>query len=232
MNKYDIKQLREKFLLDSDWHIHTNYVHGMHSLSECIKKAESNNLKLIAIVEHVRQNLTYDFLELLKEINRMRKESNVIILLGAEAKIKDEEGNLDISPMVEKKVDIVYGAFHSWFKNSKPKKEEYIEALLNMIKKGVIDIWAHPLLLPRRYNIYFEDEKIIEIIDTLKRYGTYLEINLNYKLPPTNFLNLALEASIPFVIGSDAHNKNQIWNKNKPNFIKLKIWKRIIEKVS
>jgi len=57
MNKSDLMQLRNKFLFASDWHIHTNYVHGKHSVLECVNKAKENNLKLIVIIEHVRRSM-------------------------------------------------------------------------------------------------------------------------------------------------------------------------------
>lgn len=227
MNKSNLMHLRDKFLLTSDWHIHTNYVHGKHTIPECVKKGEENGLKLIVIVEHVRQNLTYDFSELLEEIDMTKKESKIKLLSGAEAKVKDINGSLDMSSKVKKKVDVVYGAFHSWFKQTTPAKEEYLEALLNMIKRKEIDIWAHPFLLPTRYGIHFEDNEILEIVKTIKKYEIFVEINLRYKLPPTNFLNTIFKVSIPFVISSDAHSKYEIWDKSKPDFFSSEVWQKI-----
>jgi len=230
MNKSDLMQLRNKFLFASDWHIHTNYVHGKHSVLECVNKAKENNLKLIVIIEHVRRSLTYDFSDLLGEIEVAREKSPKLkILSGAEAKVISIDGDLDISLEVTERVDLIYGAFHSWFKQTMPTKEEYIEALLNVLKRKEIDIWAHPLLLPKRYGIYFEDDEILKIIQSVKKYKILVEINLRYKLPPINFLNMVLKESIPFVISSDAHSKYKIWDKSKPDLFSSEVWQKISE---
>jgi len=86
---YELK----RYQLSSDLHIHTNYVDGKHSVAECVKKAEENGLELIAITEHVRRSLTYDFSELLQDIYEARERSRVRILVGAEAKVIDADRN-------------------------------------------------------------------------------------------------------------------------------------------
>jgi len=227
--KKNLNQLRESYLLSSDWHIHTNYVHGRHTISECIEYARKRGLKLIVIVEHVRKKLTYDFAKLLKEVNKEREKSKIKVLLGAEAKVIDINGDLDISRKVKRKLDVLYGAFHSWFYQTTPTKEEYIETLLNMIKKREFDVWAHPFLLPTNYGIQFNDDEFLEIINAIKKYKIFIELNLLYKLPPSDFLTFILEESVPIVIGSDAHSKYEIWDGKKPDFINFECWQKIKE---
>lgn len=220
---YKLKRRR----FSSDLHIHTNYVDGKHSVAECVKKAEENGLELITITEHVRRNLTYDFSKLLQDVYEAREKSGLNVLVGAEAKVIDGEGNLDISPWVREKVDVILACFHSWFGKTAPKKDEYLNALLNMIRKRNADIWAHPFLLAHNHNFHFDATEVLEIIKALKDNGAFFEVNLRYQCPPEPFLTLLINARVPWVIGSDAHCVEEIWHKKRPGFINMESWQNM-----
>lgn len=213
----------KRYQLSSDLHIHTNYVDGKHSVAESVKKAEENGLELIAITEHVRRHLTYDFGKLLDDIYEARGKSRLNILVGAEAKVIDLDGNLDISDEVRRKTDIVLGCFHSWFRESPPMRGEYLRASLNMITKRNADIWAHPLLFSNNKPL-FETEETLELVKALKENGVFFEINLRYQCPPKPYLRLFMEQGVPWVIGSDAHCIEEIWNGSKPAFMDGDTW--------
>jgi len=227
INQNDLIKLKNKFLFNSDWHIHTNYVHGKNSILQCAQKAKDNNLQLIVIIEHVRKKLTYNFSDFLKDIEVAKGISGIQILSGVEAKVIDIRGNLDLPSMVIDKVDLIYGVFHSWFKDTIPIKKEYLKALFNLIEKRRINLWGHPFLIPEKYNIHFRKDEILKIIQFIKENELFIEINLRHQLPPSNFLNIILEQSVPFVISSDAHNCMEIWNKEKPIFINSQIWQKM-----
>lgn len=214
----------KRYQFSSDLHIHTNYVDGKHSVAECVKKAEENGLELIAITEHVRRHLTYDFAKLLDDIYEARESSHSHILAGAEAKVIDLNGNLDISDQLREKIDIVLGCFHSWFGESPPTRAEYLEALLNMIRNHNADAWAHPFLFADSYDFHLESEEVLEITKALKENGIFFEINLRYQCPPEPFLTLLIDERVPWVIGSDAHSKEDIWDKSKPAFMSWDTW--------
>ena len=217
----------KRYQFSSDLHIHTNYVDGKHSVAECVKKAEENGLELIAITEHVRRNLTYDFSKLLQDVYEAREKSGLNVLVGAEAKVIDGEGNLDIPHWVKEKVDVVSACFHSWFDKTGPKKDEYLNALLNMIRRHDTDIWAHPFLFLSNYNLHIEVNEVPEIINALKENGVFFEINLRYQCPPELFLTLLIDERVPWVIGSDAHQKDHIWDRTKPDFINPDSWGKL-----
>jgi len=217
----------ESYRLSSDLHIHTNYVGGKHYIGECVKKAEGNGLELIAITEHVRRDLTYPFSKLLQDIYKVRERSHLHILVGAEAKVIDLNGNLDISDQVWGELDVVLGCFHSWFGVLPPTKGEYLKALLNMIKKHNVDVWAHPFLFAENYNIHLENEEVLEIIEALKKNNVFLEINLRHWCSLEPYLILFMNEKVPWVIGSDAHCIEHIWNKTKPDFIDHGSWRKL-----
>jgi len=221
---------KHNFLLESDWHVHTNYVDGSSSVYENVKKAKENGLKMIGITEHVRRDLTYNFEDLLNEINESKEEIDIDILVGVEAKVIDQYGTLDISDPLRDKVDFVMGSFHSWYKEENPTIEEYKSSLLNMINSKKADIWAHPLLFIKNYNLSISENDLTEILISLKNNDMVVEINLRHQLPSIIFLKRLIDNNISLVLGSDAHKANEIWNKEKPHFIDDHHWEILINK--
>ena len=216
-----------RFRLSGDLHIHTNYVDGKHSIADCVRRAEEKGLELIALTEHVRRNLTYDFNVLLQEIDKAREKSKLHIWVGAEAKVIDLDGNLDISNQVRDKVDVVLGSFHSWFEETPPTKGKYLESLLNMIRKRKADIWAHPYVFLNNCNLHLEVEEVREVAQALKESRMFFEVNLRYRCPPEPHLTVFISEEVPWVIGSDAHSKEDIWDKTRPGFIRLESWQKM-----
>jgi DNA polymerase (family 10)/putative hydrolase len=75
------------YLLEGEWHIHTNYTDGKNTVFEYCEKAVEIGIPLLAFTEHVRKELTYDFNQFLNEIEEAREEFDLIILSGCEAKV-------------------------------------------------------------------------------------------------------------------------------------------------
>ncbi|MEM3393641.1 MAG: PHP domain-containing protein [Candidatus Aenigmatarchaeota archaeon] len=222
----------KQLLLNGDWHVHSNYTDGRSTLKQMIKVAENRKLKAIAITEHVRKKLDYDFYSLLNEIDSLRKKSQIKIFSGIEAKVLNKKGELDLSKKILKEVDIVLGTFHSFNFSSNDfdeKIKEYEKALINLLKNRSINIWAHPFsqLYERKIISKLNFEKIFKI---LKKRALVIEINLRKFYLSRNFLNLLFKTKVLFSIGSDAHSADEIWDYTKPNFIDKKTWEKIIKK--
>lgn len=221
-----------KHAFSSDFHIHTNHVHGANSIEECVSAAKKNGLHVIGIVEHTRRRPTYDFNQLYQEVMKERQRNeDVEVLLGLEAKVLNREAELDIKDELikDERVDFIIGVFHSWPLGNLPNSRDYVEMLENMLKRRIIDVWGHPFLLAETYGFQFDDSEILEITELVIKCETIVELNLRYGLPPVKFLNHVLEESIPFVIGSDAHAKDEIWNTNRPDFVPPEIWQEMKE---
>ena len=122
----------KEYLIWGDWHTHTIYTDGQNTVFEMCEQAVKNNLKLIAFTEHVRRSLDYDFDRFLGDIESARRAyPNLIILAGCEAKVLDTEGNLDVSPEIIKKCDIVVASFHGF-----PYGEKITVKKLKMVDKA------------------------------------------------------------------------------------------------
>lgn len=198
----------KKYLLKGDWHIHTNYVDGKNTIEECCIQAEKNHLELIVFTEHVRKNMTYCFDDYLSNINEAREKFDIIILGGSEAKIL-ENGNLDISKDVLDKSEIVIASFHSF----PPDKNKYLDAFKKTMSNSHVDIWGHPTLFFERNNIKLDTSELRELAQISKKNDVLIEINKNHDVPKSVYNTVFKDFQNTFVMGSDAHNIDEILNR-------------------
>lgn len=230
----NLKQYKQ-LLLQGDWHIHSTYTDGKSSLKNIVRIAERRKIKAIAITEHVRKELDYDFSALLDEIETLKNSSKVMIFSGIEAKVLNKKGELDLPKKFVKNVDVVLGAFHSFnFSSSEFWKRvyEYEEALIHLIKNKLVTIWAHPFSQPYEKELISKID-FCKILKVLKKRTLVIEINLKSFSIPQNFLNsLLTNTKVLFSIGSNAHSASEIWNGCRPKFINAEVWKRILKKNS
>lgn len=196
-----------------DCHVHTNYTDGKNSVFEYCQKAKENGLKLIVFSEHVRKTLSYDYGDLLAEIDRAKFNfKDLTILSGCEAKVLNIDGELDVPESVLDSCDLVTGVFHS-FKNN--DKRNYLNALKSMLKSSIIDIWGHPTLFTKKNGIQLDEDDLKKIISACVDNNILIEINMKYNLPNKDFLKIAVSNGARFVIGSDAHNINELLTSQK-----------------
>ena len=94
-----------------NYHSHTNYTDGFHTIEEIAKYCDSHGIAELAVTEHVRKDITFNFAQLLSDIKRANDHFKVRILAGVEAKILPD-GTLDCPDEIKKKVDIIIGSVH------------------------------------------------------------------------------------------------------------------------
>lgn len=182
-----------KDLLSYDLHIHSNYVHGASTVQEIAREAHKKKLRAIAITEHVRRNLTYDYFKLLKDIRSANNEFDIKIYSGVEAKILDEFGSLDCPDEILKEVDLIVGVVHR-VPHGLSLDDCYKSLLLSKC-----DVIGHPVNFP------------LALIPELKKYNKYFELNAKYPLSQ-ELIQECINNSINFTIGSDAHSAEEVGN--------------------
>ena len=218
MNRQDLNKYMLRY---HDWHIHTFYTDGKNSVSEIVKEAKLKSLHSIAITEHVRKELTYDFNLLMNQIKLSEKKYNITVFVGCEAKVIDNSGNLDVSQETLQKCDLVLGAFHQ-FPNNKIK---YFNAILAMLGNPIVNIWAHPLRFAHLNNIIFSDSELLCIFKAVKENNVIYEINSVF--PPTDRqVRLINSYKIGYCFGSDSHDKTNLLS---PDFYQIwikKLWNK------
>lgn len=167
-----------------NYHCHTNYTDGSNTVEEIAKYCDAHGIEEIAISEHVKKELTYDFNQLLSDIKRASGQFKVRILSGVEAKILPD-GTLDCPEEIKKKVDIVIGSVHSL--NGMTEQEAY-----EKLAESDCRIIGHP---------QFFNEKIIASLVTM---GKIVELSNRYK-QSEEMIKAFKDAGLLFSIGLDSH---------------------------
>lgn len=193
------------YLSDGEWHIHTKFTNGENSVLEYAERAVELEIPLLAITEHVRLELEYNFDELLNEIEVARNNfPQLIILSGCEAKVLPD-GTLDCSREILDKVDYRLFAFHSFPDNI----ETYLFALNKVIDEWPADAWAHPgLFFKKHKELTIGDDELQQVFKGLNKNEILLEVNSRYNLPDRDWITkyfIATENS-PLVFGGDIHS--------------------------
>ena len=96
-----------------DSHLHTNWTDGDNSIDEMIEAATLLNFEWIIFSEHNREDSIYSYKEFINEIQATKvNKNNLVLIKGAECKIKNFDGDLDISSEAKLFADIITGVVH------------------------------------------------------------------------------------------------------------------------
>jgi putative hydrolase len=203
----------------ADLHIHSAWSDGANSIAEIVQEARLKNLRIIAITDHVRRESTY-FTDYCAEIRKMGA-SDLSILIGFEAKIRDFQGNLDVSDEVRMSSDIQIGSVHRFPMGRKllsPKdlgrcicQEIELELSIAAIKKQQMGILGHPGGMSLKEFGEFPMEFFREIAAECSRNDIMFELNSAYHAGIYVDLQPILQEYNPYVsFGSDAHTLAEI----------------------
>lgn len=193
-------------LLRGDWQVHTTWSDGKHTIAEYCREARRKGLRLIAFTEHVRRELRYDFWAYMREVEAARKQfPDLILLAGCEAKVLNRQGDLDATPEVLAKSDLVLGAFHSF-----AEPEHYLEALEAMLSNPWVDSWAHPTLYAHKRGIVLTDAQEERLVRLCMDKCVLVEFNGKYNLPSPTLREKVHTLGAAYVYGSDAHSAPEL----------------------
>jgi len=214
--KREIPRLIDLKDMKGDFHCHTNWDGGEHSIAEMAEKAMSLGYEYLGIADHT-QSLKIEngldekrLLEQRKEIDSLNKKFeeegiDFRVLQGSEVDIL-KDGTLDIKDEVLKTLDYVSVSIHSNFKMG---KREMIKRIVRALENPYVSILNHPtgMILGRREEYEVDIDAVLK---AAKENNVALEMNsyrsdLGYQTAKT-----AKEMGIKIVIGSDAHNKKEL----------------------
>ncbi|MCT4620551.1 MAG: PHP domain-containing protein [Marinisporobacter sp.] len=224
----------------ADYHTHTRYSHGRGTIEDNVKSAIQKGLKVIGITDHGSAYLEYginklDYKKMREIVDRLNEKyaGAIQILLGIEANIIDQEGNLDVDDMILKNHDILLAGFHFdiAYKDlllevrSKMKRHENIQSKIDQgLYEEMIEINTQAMTdAVKKYPIHIlthaGDQQPIDIekvCKVLEKTNTDLEINNFHKFPTIGQLKIASTfQNINFVISSDAHRPKDVGNFTK-----------------
>ncbi|MCX5703903.1 MAG: PHP domain-containing protein, partial [Candidatus Omnitrophica bacterium] len=200
--------------LKGELHAHSLWSDGANTIEEMAKRAKSLGFSYIAITDHsqslrIARGLTIADLKKKKiEIDKLNKKlKNFRVLYGTEVDI-GPDGQIDYKDEVLKEFDLVVGAIHSGFKQSKEQLSRRItKACLNKY----VHIIAHPTgrLWGEREAYQIDLDGILKVASDT---NTSLEINAFPQRLDLNDLNAyrAKEMGVRLAIGTDAHTADQL----------------------
>jgi len=195
----------------ADYHIHSRWSDGKHSIEDIVQFAIMQKFKTIAITDHsqslkIAKGLTIEKLrERNQEIDRLQKKyPQIKILKGAEVDIK-ADGSLDYPDEILDELDIVLAAIHT--KTSGDVTDRYLQ----VIQSGKINIVSHLIgrIINERKGHTLNIERILQ---ACKDNNVALEFNCqpNRLDIDDSIMSRCKEHGIKVAIGSDAHSKEQL----------------------
>ncbi len=213
--KRKLPRLVDESEIKGDLHVHSKWSDGSSSIEEIARMAQKRGYQYIAICDHTKSlKITHGLdesrlIKQMEEIDRINeKMKGFRILKGTEVDILND-GSLDISEKVLRKLDIVVAAIHSGFKQSRDKMTKRI---IRAIENPFVDIIAHPSgrLIGARDPYEVEIE---ELMESAKKFQKCLEINAYFERLDLDDIRSrkAKEMGIRIGIGTDAHHLDQMW---------------------
>ena len=216
----------------ADFHTHTVFSHGRGTVADNARAAAAKGLLAVGIADHGPANWFGVGVDNLAVFDRLRQEveqcrhrfSGLDILAGTEANIVSFDGQLDVPPHVQKRLDQVLVGFHtqvtprSWrvaWKfvggsllarlGSSARRRARVantKAIIEAMARNRIDIITHPGL-----KVAIDTA---ELARASARFGVALEINARHGGQSVEFVRTAARAGAVFAIGSDAHRPDAV----------------------
>ncbi len=214
----------------ADFHTHTIYSHGQGTILDNVEAARRKGLKKIAITDHGFGHFTYGVSE--RDIHKMRDEIDEInstyddieVLLGVEANLIGLDGTVDLEDDYLDFFDIVLMGFHhgaipnsikdAWglFGRNvvgkvlpfmdKSLRQDNTMAMIRAIGQYPIDIITHP---GAKIDI---DSRLLA--RQAAKHDVALEINAGHGYMTVEYVKIAMEEGVSFVINSDAHTPERV----------------------
>ncbi len=220
-------------ILTGDYHTHTPYSHGKHTVAENTERAKELGLKQIGIADHGFAHTAFgisrrDIPAYRAECEAATKAYGVEVLVGIEANILGTDGRTDLQEkdfesfdlyLCGKHVCVRYGKCSDFWgygcanfladKLIKPSKkliQRNTLAYINAIKNNPVDAITH-------LN-YKCPANALEVAKCAADYGTYIELNSKKThLTDDELCEIAQKTSARFLIDSDAHSKERVGDK-------------------
>ncbi|MDD5544020.1 MAG: PHP domain-containing protein [Acidobacteriia bacterium] len=199
-----------------DWHLHANYTDGHASVAECIQRANEKQLHSLALTEHVRSDS--DFVEkYCSEVRRAAAESRVKVWCGAEVRILNERGDINLGKDAAQRFDLIVASVHRLPERPEGRDagEAYCRALIGACENPWVDILGHPLHVPKELEGWtISETQQRSIARAAARHAVAIEVNRKYAVPTREFLKICLDEGCLFSVGSDAHERDDVGEVN------------------
>ncbi len=209
----------------AEYHSHTNCSDGKASMEQMVDEAARLGYEIYGISDHGYKHQFFgvkydDYPKMREELDRLQeKYPSMKLLLGVEANILDDRGNIDVDDKILGLVDYVMAGYHfgskpqnlrglrNHFNNytkvfGKREKEYNTRALIEAMRNNDLFILTHP-----------GDKGMIDTLEVAKaahETNTILEINAHHDNLSLRQLMEVKNIDIKFSVGSDAHRPEHL----------------------
>ena len=199
--------------LRGDLHDHTDWSDGHHPLEKLVEAAEARGYEYIIVSDHSRSltiagGLSVEELRAQrKKIAELQTRHRIRILAGSECDIL-EDGRLDFPDEALAELDVVLGAVHSRFKQS---RVEMTARIVRALGHPHLDILAHPtgrkIGSREPYDVDME-----AVFAAARAHGKAIEINASPERLDMSDAHArrAAELGIPVPINTDTHYLSEL----------------------
>lgn len=205
--------------IQGNFHNHSLYSDGRHSLEELKSFAISANRKYIGISDHshyVGGVTSEQLIAQAYEINLINTMGGPILLKGIECEIL-KDGSLDMDASTLSNLDYVIVACH---RDELMNKRAATDRIIKAIENEYSNILAHPLarIYQKKVGLYID---MYKVIDACIANQVAIEINGDpnrLDLSP-EYIEYAINHGAMFTVDSDTHTKHSFKNIN--NAVKI-----------
>jgi DNA polymerase (family 10) len=212
--KNELPKLIETKNIRAELHCHTTWSDGQTDIKEMTKGAKQRGYKTLAITDHspsigLVNGLTVERLrEQRKEIEKLRKKhEDLLILHGVEVEIK-ADGGLDYDDEILEWMDIVIASLHV---SIRQPRAQVTERVIAAMRNPHVDIIGHPSnrMLPDREGADLDWDAVLKAAAETQ---TALEINANPRRLDLDDVQArrAISMGIKLSINTDAHHPDHM----------------------
>jgi len=211
-----LPRLLERDAVRGDFHIHTNWSDGSHSLEEVAKVGWRRGYQYLAICDHsqslkvahgMSEQRLKDQMKQIRALNR--KFHNFQLLIGAEVDILNR-GVMDYPNELLRELDFVIGSIHSGFRQD---QTTITNRIVQAMRNPYVTMIAHPTgrLMGQREPYAVDLDVVFRVA---KATHTALEINAYPKRLDLNDVaaRRAKEVGVMLAISTDTHSLDQLDN--------------------
>ena len=221
------ENISKKIIPNVDLHMHTNWTDGKDSVFKMHEYACKKKLRKILFSEHARSTSGDWFGKFSEEVKSLNKK-NCEAYVGAEVKILNFSGDLDVNDKILNKVDYLMASVHRFPGETNINKKKTInkyskkdaleieyELTIKAIKNSDFEILGHPFGMSiSRYNIKPDWNLFKDIIKLCKKFDKAFEINSYYHSNIQKLLNECIKEKTLISLGSNAHSINEVGEIN------------------
>lgn len=206
-------------LIDS--HLHTSWTDGESSVSEVYLRACEIGLDAILYSEHCRKSSNDWFGNFAKEVRGV-KHMGCNAYVGAECKVENYDGDIDISSEIENHCDLIMASVHRFPDSSggsipfgDVSQADAVQLEFDLSWEALanpkVDILGHMFgMCYKRYSISPPIEKIEALVRRAVERNVAIEINSHYHRDREELLFICQSYGALVTFGSNAHDLHSI----------------------